>query len=273
MRTFSRYSFACLSCVLAFAATGCGDDARHDDLFADSNGTEIAAGTSGNGGASAGTSAGQPSGGAPSTTGTVTASGSTEVAAESGGSPSSGASGSGSAASGNPPSGGGPSGGGSASPSTSSSLTADLRLCGKLEAFTAAGAQAGACTIGGKTLPIAAGTSVSGQVLAVVGADVCLDAKIDSNGSVRASASLSLDLALDLDLDARARAKACGKVTAYAAASTTTKGDVAIGGASFDIAAGATVTGSAKLVVGASVCVDARLDRSGAVVAATVSTN
>ena len=139
----------------------------------------------------------------------------------------------------------------------------------QFDAFTAAGAQVGSCTIAGVTLPIAAGVTITGQLLATVGVNVCLDATLDSNGRVQASSVIALDLALG----AQARAKACGKVHAYVAASASTDGSVAIGGCGFDIDAGASIAADSKLVVDASVCVDAKLDGSGAIVAATVSSN
>lgn len=271
MRSSSRLSLACIS--FAFVTAACGDDTSHDDLFAEPSAPSFAAGTGVAAGAAGNAEAKAPSGGATATTDT-TASGSSEVGAAGA---SSDAPGSDDAPSGSasPPggaSGGSASGGSSGSGAPSgANLSAELHLCGKLESFTAAGAQAGAVAIGGKALPIAAGTTVSGQLLATVGAGVCLDAKLDDDGNVRASASLSLDVAASLRTTARA--KACGKVTAYVAASASANGDVALGGAHFGIAANASVTAEAKLVVGASVCVDASLDRNGAIVSAVVSAN
>src|SRR5689334_10214752 len=96
MRTSSRQSFVFLSLAFAagLAAIGCGDDSRNDDLFADSNGTEVSAGATGSERTNAGAELGQPSGGAPSGNAgaAVTASGSSEV--RTGGAAQSGASGS-----------------------------------------------------------------------------------------------------------------------------------------------------------------------------------
>lgn len=259
-----------VSLSFAVFAVACGADPANDDLFGEGTDPTFAAGTGaaadarGEGIASAARdeqpSAGAAIGGSASASGESQA-GSGSAAGETSGSASAGPSGNAS-----------PSGGTTGAGSTSgggSAASAELHLCGKLEAFTAAGAQAGAVVIGGKALPIAAGTTVSGELLATVGANVCLDAKLDDAGNVRASASLSLDLAASLQTNARA--KACGTVTAYVAASASAKGNVALGACGIDIAANASVTAEAELVVGASVCVDASLDRDGAIVTATVS--
>ena len=269
----------------ALVLGGCADDSVNDDLFAEATDPTLTTGapTDGRSGGSQAPSAGDPSGGAggSGTNGGVSASGestgtsggagngtgSGTGASESGGA---GGGGSGSESGGGSGGGSGSGGGGTSGGGVGASdLSADVHLCGKLDAFAAAGAQAGACTISGITLPIAAGITITGQLLATVGANVCLDAKLDTAGKVQASSALSLDLVLL----AGARTKTCGKVSAYAASSASTRGEVAIGGASFDIAAGASVAASAKLVVGASVCVDASLDRAVAIVAATVSAN
>ena len=70
---------------------------------------------------------------------------------------------------------------------------------------------------------------------------------------------------------AKARVKVCGHVSAYAAASASAKGWVAVGGCGFDIAAGAKVDAKAALAVDASVCIDASLDVNGDIAACVVT--
>jgi hypothetical protein len=164
-------------------------------------------------------------------------------------------------------SGGSSSGGSSSGGSAGVDLSADLDLCGAVEAFTSAAtsASAGTCTVAGNTLSIASGVSLAGEALACVGANVCVHATIDASGNVCAPSNVSLDLL------GSARVHVCGHVRAYAAASASAAGHVAIGGPDFRIAAGGHLTGSAMLSLNASVCVDASLDASGSIKAGTVS--
>src|SRR5688572_12050513 len=79
MRKSSRHPLACFSVVFAFAAVACGNDSLNDDLFADANGTEIAAGaTAAERGNASVDPAGPQASGEPSAA--TTASGSSEVA-------------------------------------------------------------------------------------------------------------------------------------------------------------------------------------------------
>lgn len=167
--------------------------------------------------------------------------------------------------------GGGSSGGGSSGSGSGGAdldLSANLHICGKLDAFTAAGANAGSCVIAGNPLPIKAGAQLTGQVLATVGADVCLDAKLDVDGNISDG-----NISRDLGVSGNARVKVCGHVTAYAAASVTAKGKVAIGGCGLDIAAGAKIDAKAALAVDASVCIDASLDANGDIAACVVTSH
>ncbi len=148
-----------------------------------------------------------------------------------------------------------------------------LDLCGDLRAFTAASAAgaasaaAGACNVAGVPLSIASGTAIAGDVLAKLGANVCLHATVDASGSVVAPSSLTAELLASASLHA------CGVVRAYVAAGADATGTLAIGAPSFTLAAGASVAGAAALSVGASVCVDASLDASGHIAACTVHAN
>lgn len=55
----------------------------------------------------------------------------------------------------------------------------------------------------------------------------------------------------------------CGMVSAYTAATSTTQGSISIGGQTFTIDAGATITNSNLVLNGASICIQATLDSSG----------
>ncbi|HEY6328177.1 MAG TPA: putative Ig domain-containing protein [Blastocatellia bacterium] len=55
----------------------------------------------------------------------------------------------------------------------------------------------------------------------------------------------------------------CGDVSAYTAAGSTTQGSITIGGQTFAIDEGTTITGSQLIIVGSSLCIQATLDASG----------
>jgi hypothetical protein len=198
----------------------------------------------------------------------VRSSGGTECTSGTCGGSSSGGSSSGGSSSGGSSSGGSSSGGSSSGGSSSGSLdlSADIDVCGVVSAFSAAGiANGGSLTIGGKTLNIASGVSLVGQALLLAGANVCVHAHVDANGALCAPSSVSLNLT------GSARVHVCGSVHAYAAASATACGELSIGACGFRLAAGSSISGEAKLSVGASVCVDAQLTSAGELTACTVS--
>jgi hypothetical protein len=180
-----------------------------------------------------------------------------------------GGSSSGGSSSGGSSSGGASSGGASSGGSSSGGnidLSADIDVCGVVSAFTAAGATSGgSLTIAGKTLNIASGVSLVGEALLLAGANVCVHAHVDASGALCAPSAVSLNLT------GSARVHVCGTVQAYAAASATACGELSIGACGFRVAAGAAISGEARLSVGASVCIDAKLTSAGELTVCTVS--
>jgi hypothetical protein len=180
---------------------------------------------------------------------------------------SSGGSSSGGSSSGGSSSGGSSSGGGGSSSggTVEADLHAVIDVCGVVSAFAAATAEkTGTVTIAGKQLGIASGTSLVGQALLSIGANVCIHAELDASGALRAPSSVSLDLL------GSARVHICGTVRAYVAACATDVGSLRLGGCGLTIATGALVSGEALLKVGASVCVDAKLTAEGQLTACSV---
>ena len=142
---------------------------------------------------------------------------------------------------------------------TGGSITANaataVEVCGAVTAFTAATAAVpGSITIGGQTFPIAAGTTLDGQGLATVGADLCLDATANGAGQLEDGT---------LTANATAAVEVCGAATAFTAATATAPGSITIGGQTFPIAAGTTLDGQALATVGADLCLDATANGAG----------
>jgi hypothetical protein len=168
---------------------------------------------------------------------------------------------SGGSSSGGSSSGGGGGGGGG----LDLDLGGTVDLCGKVDAFAAAGAaHDGSLTIGGTNLSLAKGTSLVGHTLLLVGANVCLHATVDVDGKVIAPSHVTLNLGL------AASARVCGEVHAFVAATATSSGNLQVCAPALRIKAGQHLDGEAMLALGARVCVDARLDASGQIVGGTV---
>jgi uncharacterized protein (TIGR03437 family) len=127
-----------------------------------------------------------------------------------------------------------------------------------VSAYTAATAtDAGSITIGGVTIAIAPGASLSGTGLIRIGANLCLEVVLNANGQIISST---------LVIGGGASIRFCGVVTAFVAATVSTPGSISINGVTLAIAAGTTLGGQASLVVGANVSLDATLDASGQII-------
>lgn len=158
--------------------------------------------------------------------------------------------------------GGGTAGGGAAA---ALDLSADLDVCGHVDAFTAAaGGACGALSIAGCDVPIGGATSLVGEALLHVGGAACVHAHVDASGAID-HGSVSTNLL------GAAHAKVCGTVHAYVAASAAAGGHVQVGAPKLRLAAGAQVSGSAALAIGASVCVEGSLNLAGELTACVVS--
>ncbi|MEP7336692.1 MAG: hypothetical protein ABI977_02925, partial [Acidobacteriota bacterium] len=126
-------------------------------------------------------------------------------------------------------------------------------------AFTAATAGApGSITIGGVTFPIAIGTTLTGQGLIAVGANLCLAATLDVTGQIILPSSITASVNTTINI--------CGVVTAFTAATAGAPGSITIGGTTFPIAAGTTLAGQGLITVGANLCLAATLNVTGQII-------
>lgn len=122
-----------------------------------------------------------------------------------------------------------------------------LNVCGVVTAYTAASAiSPGSITIGGQTFSIAPGTVLSGNIQ--VGANLCLSATTNPSGQIGGgSATPNPNPA-----PPTTPVNACGIVTEYTPATSSSPGSITIGGQTFSIAPGTTF--GPEVQVGASLC-------------------
>jgi hypothetical protein len=133
-----------------------------------------------------------------------------------------------------------------------------VKICGKVTAYAEATASSvGSLTIGGQTFKVAVDEDLPAMV--DVDADLCLDLTLNGFGQIsRAGAVANIETTLDV----------CGKVTAYAAATSNNNGAITIGGVSKVIASGADVDGDVEAQ--AYLKLRLRIDAFGRVSRATV---
>ncbi|MCW5853309.1 MAG: carboxypeptidase regulatory-like domain-containing protein [Anaerolineae bacterium] len=149
----------------------------------------------------------------------------------------------------------------------SASAGGNVSLCGVVTAYSPASAnQAGSVTIGGQTIPIAVGTTLVGNSLLTTGNNVCLDGQLNangqlSNGTVTANASGGGSVQI------------CGVLTAFQAATANAPGSITVGGQTFPIAAGTSLTGQDLLRLGSDVCLSGALNANGQINNGTVTAN
>ncbi len=142
-----------------------------------------------------------------------------------------------------------------------------VNVCGVVSAYTPATAlTAGSVTIGGQTIPIAAGTTLAGQNLLTIGNNVCLNGTLNgagqvSSGGVTANASGGTTI------------NVCGDVTNFTAATANAPGSITIGGQTFPIAAGTTLTGQNNIVLGSPYCLSGTLNANGQLSNGTLTAN
>ena len=143
--------------------------------------------------------------------------------------------------------------------SVSANATTTIHVCGVVSAFTSATtSSAGSITIGGQTIPIAAGTGIDGSGLITLGTDLCLNGTLDGSGHLVVPSSVSAGATASLNV--------CGVVTAYTAATASTPGSITIGGQTIPIAAGTNIDGSGLVTIGANLCLNGSRNASGQLV-------
>jgi len=136
-----------------------------------------------------------------------------------------------------------------------------LHICGPVTALTSpTNGSTGSVTIGGQTLQLAPGATLSGTQLAL-GSTYCLDATTNpqaqiANGSVTASAPTSLNL--------------CGLVDGYTAPTTVSAGSLTIAGQTIVLAPGTTLNG-AGVTVGNNLCANFTTDPQGQVTGGSIT--
>ncbi len=140
--------------------------------------------------------------------------------------------------------------------------TTTLNVCGTVTAYTAATALLpGGITIGGQTLPIAAGTDINASGLVNVGANLCVNATLNGLGQIVPPTTVTTNATTFVSV--------CGVVSAYTAATASAPGSITIGGQTFPIAANTTLNGAALINVGANLCLNGTLNALGQLVVPT----
>ena len=142
---------------------------------------------------------------------------------------------------------------------------AEVKVCGVVQAYTAATALAtGSLRIGGHTYTLGLGSSLPASV--DVGDDLCLDLELDGFGRVADGT---------VTANAHVKLKVCGTVTAYTEATATTAGLLKVGSKTWTLAVLSSLP--ATVDVGADICIELELDGHGHVsdgeVAANVETS
>jgi hypothetical protein len=125
--------------------------------------------------------------------------------------------------------------------------SASLNVCGVVTAYTAASSVTpGSITIAGQTFSIAPGAVLGGNIQ--VGANLCLSATTNPSGQIGGgSATPNPDPA-----PPTTPVNACGIVTEYTPATSSSPGSITVGGQTFSIAPGTTF--GPEVRVGASLC-------------------
>jgi len=145
--------------------------------------------------------------------------------------------------------------------------TTTVNVCGVVSAFTAPSASApGSVTVGGQTIPIAAGASLSGADLLKAGANVCVSGSNNSAGQLT-TGSVGPNGASGAGAGATSTTNisVCGVVSAFNHATASAPGSVTIGGENIPIAAGAALTGTGLLNAGSNVCLAGQVNGNGQV--------
>ncbi|HEX6509620.1 MAG TPA: hypothetical protein VF221_18480 [Chloroflexota bacterium] len=145
--------------------------------------------------------------------------------------------------------------------------TTPVSVCGTLSAYTAPTASsAGSIMLNGQTYLIALGTAVGGSGALVTGGTYCLTGSLNAGGQLISGTITAVVLG---------PVNVCGVVTAYTLATSTNAGSITIGGQSYAIAPGVTLTGSALLSSGPNptLCLQAGLGTSGQISSGSLSTS
>ncbi len=136
---------------------------------------------------------------------------------------------------------------------------ASISVCGVVTAYVAATAlTTGLLTIGGQALVLAPGATLSGAPISV-GSNLCLQASTNALAQITSGT---------VSVNTQTTVTVCGTVTSYTAATGSAPGSITIGGQTFPIARGTTLSGSVS--VGADASATFTLDSTGTVVGGSV---
>jgi filamentous hemagglutinin len=137
------------------------------------------------------------------------------------------------------------------------SSTNTVSVCGAFGGFTAATASTpGSIVISGQTIPIGVGVVLGGSILLAANTTICL------NGTTNAAGQIILGAVFPTVL---APLTICGTLTAYTLSTASTAGSITIGGHTYGIAAGVTLSGAGLLTISANptLCLQASLNGAG----------
>jgi hypothetical protein len=135
--------------------------------------------------------------------------------------------------------------------------TNTVNICGAFGGFTPATISTpGSIVISGQIVPIAVGVVLGGSTALTANTTICLSGTTNSAGQIILGAVVPTALA---------PVSVCGTVTAYTLSTATTAGSITIGGQTFGIAPGVTVSGAGLLTITANpaLCLQATLNGAG----------
>jgi hypothetical protein len=137
------------------------------------------------------------------------------------------------------------------------SSTNTVSICGAFGGFTPATISTpGSIVISGQIVPIAVGVVLGGSTALAANTTLCLSGTTNSAGQIILGA---------VSPTALAPVSVCGTVTAYTLATATTAGSITIGGQTYGIAPGITLSGAGLLTITANpaLCLQATLNGAG----------
>lgn len=145
----------------------------------------------------------------------------------------------------------------------SASIVTTTSFCGTVQAYVAATPfSAGSLTLGGTTYGIAPGAILANDYLIASGVPVCVSASFNSIGQIT-SGTVTLASGAPLSV--------CGIVTSFIPATASTPGSIVIGGVTYIIAPGVTITGFSFTAGTTAICIQATLNPSGQMIGVTIN--
>lgn len=144
------------------------------------------------------------------------------------------------------------------------SPTSSVNICGAFGGFTPATISTpGSIVISGQVVPIAVGVVLGGTTALALNTTLCLSGTANSAGQIILGA---------VSPTALSPVSVCGTVTAYTLSTATTAGSITIGGQTYGIAPGVTLSGAGLLTITANptLCLQATLNGAGQISSGTL---